>query len=212
VSHNGRRNFNTVILDYGAVLCHEPLPQEIERMSRVFGVTPEHFPALYSASRQAYDRGDLSTAEYWRSVAHDSGVELTPELMEDLAQWDKEMWSRANVEMTDWLAALRSAGYQTALLSNMQHDMIAHIRAKFPWLANFHHQIFSSEVRALKPEPAIYLCCLEQLRARPREAIFVDDREENVAAARSLGMAAFRFRSVSELRRDLELADFRDLP
>ncbi|MGH9734965.1 MAG: HAD family hydrolase, partial [Candidatus Acidiferrales bacterium] len=125
---------------------------------------------------------------------------------------DRDMWSRANDEMTAWLASLRPAGYKTALLSNMQHEMIAHVRAKFGWLNGFDHQIFSSEVRLVKPDPALYRVCLAKLGTEPRETIFIDDREQNVAAARALGIHAIRFRSVPDLRRDLASAAFRPLP
>jgi putative hydrolase of the HAD superfamily len=209
--HNSN-NFRAVILDYGAVLCYEPLPHEIEFMADVFRVSPAQFLPLWAGPRPAYDRGDLSTPEYWAILAREAGVELTPELIEQLSRVDKEMWSRVNTEMIQWLSTLRPAGYQTALLSNMQFDMIAHMRANFPWLSHFDHQIFSAEVRVIKPDAAIYRLCLQRLGVQPHEAIFVDDREENIATARSLGIMSFHFRSVAELRRDLESAGFRHLP
>jgi putative hydrolase of the HAD superfamily len=208
----GRGGFEAVILDYGAVLCHPPFPHEIARMARALGVKPEKFPGVYAHSRDHYDRGDLTTAQYWATVARQAGVDLAPDVIDALAQWDKEMWSRANTEMTGWLASLRAAGYKTALLSNMQSDMIAHVRAKFPWLKDFDQQIFSSELRLVKPDPALYRRALEKLGTRPSETIFIDDREENVAGARAVGMTAFRFRSLPELRRDLASAGFRHLP
>lgn len=214
MSHNGQRGtkFQAVILDYGAVLCHEPLPHEIEFIASTFQVAPAEFPALYGSARHAYDRGDISTPEYWAALARQTGVKIAPETLDRLYRVDKEMWSRINTEMTNWLATLRPAGYRTALLSNMQHDMIAHLRANFPWLSDFDHQIFSAEIRAIKPDSAIYYHCLKLLKVEPRAAIFVDDRAENVAAARSLGIVAFQFRSVAELRGDLEAAGFSHLP
>jgi putative hydrolase of the HAD superfamily len=204
--------FRAVIVDYGAVLCHPPFPHEIARMSRALGVPPERFPSLYEHGRDAYDRGDLTTKQYWEGVARQAGVELAPDVVDALAQWDKEMWSRANTEMTDWVASLQVAGYKTALLSNMQGDMIEHVRGKFPWLGDFDEQIFSSEVRLIKPDPALYRRALEKLGAEASETIFIDDREENVEGARAVGMTAFRYRSLPELRRDLESAGFRHLP
>ena len=204
--------FRAVILDYGAVLCHPPFPHEIARMAQAFNLTPEEFSRFWGRSRDDYDRGDLTTQQYWASVARAAETELSPDTIEELARWDMEMWSRPNEEMTSWLASLRPAGYKTALLSNMQHDMIGHIRAKFPWLNDFDHQIFSSEVRMVKPDPVLYRTCLAKLGADPRETIFIDDREENVATARALGITAFRFRSVPELRRDLASAAFRHPP
>jgi putative hydrolase of the HAD superfamily len=207
-----RGGFEAVILDYGAVLSHQPFPHEIARMARALGVTPGQFPRLYAHGRDTYDRGDLTTKQYWEGVAREAGVELAPDVIDALGQWDRDMWSRANKEMTDWLASLRAAGYKTALLSNMQSDMIAHVRAKFPWLKDFDQQIFSSEVRLIKPDPALYRRALEKLGAEASETVFIDDREENVAGARAIGMTAFRFRSLPELRRDLESAGFRHLP
>ena len=209
---NNRGKFEAVILDYGAVLCHPPLPHEIERMSQALGMTPEKFPTLYGHARDAYDRGDLTTTQYWEGVGRKTGVELAPAAIEALAQLDRDMWSRANTQMTDWVASLQAAGYKTAMLSNMQADMIAHVRAKFSWLNDFDEQIFSSEVRLIKPDPALYCRALERLRTHPRETIFIDDREENVEGARAVGMTAFRFRSIPELRRELESAGFHHLP
>jgi putative hydrolase of the HAD superfamily len=204
--------YRAVIVDYGAVLSHQPFPHEIARISRALGVTPEQFPLLYAHGRDRYDRGDLTTKQYWEGLAREARVELAPDVIDALAQWDKEMWSRANTEMTEWVASLRPAGYKTALLSNMQTDMIAHVRAKFPWLKDFDQQIFSSEVRLIKPDPALYRACLAKLGTQASETIFIDDREENVAGARAVGMTAFRFRSIPELRRDLQSAGFPHLP
>lgn len=209
---SGRGGFQAVVLDYGAVLCHPPLPHEIAQMSRALGLAPDKVSGLYGQARDAYDRGDLTTRQYWEGVARHVGVNLPPDSIDALAQLDKDMWSRANTEMTDWVAALRSAGYKTVLLSNMPADMIVHVRAKFPWLKDFDLQIFSSEIGLIKPDPALYRLCLAKLGTQPRETIFVDDREENVEGARAVGMMAFRFRSMPELRRELESAGFRHLP
>jgi putative hydrolase of the HAD superfamily len=209
---NGRGGFEAVILDYGAVLCHPPFPHEIARMARALGIAPEQFPRLYAHGRDAYDRGDLTTKQYWEGVAREAKIELAPDVIDALAEWDKEMWSRANKEMTDWFASLRAAGYKTALLSNMQADMIAHVRAKFPWLKDFDQQIFSSELRLIKPDPALYRRALEKLGTQAAETVFIDDRKENVEGARAVGMKAFLYRTMPELRRDLESAGFRHLP
>jgi putative hydrolase of the HAD superfamily len=197
-----RGKLRAIILDYGAVLCHQPFPHEVERMARIFRVTSQEFPALYAGPRHSYDRGDLTTPEYWIEVARSAQIKLTRDTIERLSKWDREMWSHVNTEMTRWLRAVRP-GYKTALLSNMHFDMIAHLRASFAWLRHFDHQIFSAEVHSVKPEPAIYEHCLKTLGARPSETLFIDDREENVAAARALGISSFRFRSARELRRDL---------
>jgi len=210
--YNGPINIRAVILDYGEVLCYRPTSEAIGRMASIFQVEPDLFPERYARSRGLYDRGDLTPTDYWFKFAKDAGVEIDAEVVEKLRNWDVEMWSRIDVGMTEWLANVRSAGLSTALLSNMQLDMIKHVRKNFEWLNNFDHQIFSAEVRLIKPDLAIYQHCLQRLGVQPPEALFVDDRERNVRAARAVGITGIRFQSVEQLRGELEALGFTILP
>jgi HAD superfamily hydrolase (TIGR01509 family) len=44
-----------------------------------------------------------------------------------------------------------------------------------------------------KPEPAIYFQTLEKLGAEGRQCLFIDDRPENIEAARAAGIHAHQF-------------------
>ena len=90
--------------------------------------------------------------------------------------------------------------------------LLKHVRKNFEWLNNFDHQIFSAEVRLIKPDLAIYQHCLQRLGVQPPEALFVDDRERNVQAARAVGITGIRFQSVEQLRGELEALGFTILP
>jgi putative hydrolase of the HAD superfamily len=201
---NGRNatSIRGLILDYGEVLCHRPVPGRIERMAAAARLDPATFTARYFQERDAYDRGDLTTAAYWSKIAHDS-VSVDDRLVDALSAWDIEMWSDINRDMTDWLEALRSAGLKTAVLSNMPPDMAQHARRSFPWLQHVDCVILSCEVRVIKPAPQIYTRCVDGLGLAPAETCFIDDKEVNVRAARDAGLQALRFESVASLRRDL---------
>jgi len=122
------------------------------------------------------------------------------------------MFGRANVVMVAWLRRLREAGMKTGLLSNIHPAMIAYLRENFDWLELFDFKTFSAEVRLIKPDRAIYEHTLRGLEVAAGEALFVDDREINVQAARELGICGLRFRSVEQLRRDLMAIGFPILP
>ncbi len=57
-----------------------------------------------------------------------------------------------------------------------------------------------------KPEPAAYEWCIRELGLPPGEVLFVDDRAENVDAARRLGLQGHVFTSPEELWVTLEAA------
>jgi putative hydrolase of the HAD superfamily len=201
-----------VILDYGEVLCLLPAPDAIARMARIFNIDPGFFLPIYTQSRGPYDRGDLLPEEYWHAFGSQAGVTLSADVIEDLRRWDVEMWSRTNDPMILWLENLSFAGLKTAILSNMPVDMIAHVRRNFSWMKHFDHQIFSADVRRIKPEPAVYEYSLDVLKVPASEVLFIDDREANVEQARAAGMRGIRFQSVNQLREDLHALGFDVLP
>jgi putative hydrolase of the HAD superfamily len=194
------------------VLVRSPARREIGLISASLGLSPAEFELAYYRARPDYDRGKTSTYEYWSAIAGEHRTRLSRARVERLRIADQEMWSRANRRMTTWLSALRRAGYLTAILSNMQPAMITHVRERFRWVDGVDQLLFSSEIGLVKPDPAIYRLCLERLGVSAQESLFVDDLEANVRAARSLGIAAIRFRSATQLARELRSIGFRPLP
>ena len=181
-------------------------------MANVVGSDGKSFQALWDKNRGAFDRGDITAEDYWMALAKDAGAEIGRAQLDQLCEWDVAMWGRENLEMVRWLRLLRRGGIKAGLLSNIHPAMIAYLRENFDWLELFDFKTFSAEVRLIKPEPAIYEHTLRGLGVRAGETLFVDDREVNVRAARDLGIHALQFRSVAQLRRELEAMGFPILP
>jgi putative hydrolase of the HAD superfamily len=205
-------NIKAVIFDYGEVLCHRPSLDEFKRLADIFELDLESFSQLWEASRAAIDRGDLTPEEYWLNFASETRTKLDPNQIENLCRWEIEMWSEANLNMVDWVLNLGRAGIKTALLSNMPADLAAHVQKKFHWMEAFNFKTFSAHVGIVKPDPAIFEHTLQGMGVRPSESLFVDDRESNISAARALGIQAIQFRSIEQLRDDLEGIGFPILP
>jgi len=208
MASGGSSRLNAVILDYGEVLCHRASDEEFNRLAKVFGADKNSFRALWEKDRGAYDRGDITAEAYWK----DAGAGIDAEQLEQIYEWDIEMWANVNARMVAWLGQLRQGGIKTGLLSNMHPAMISHLRENFDWLDLFDFKTFSAEVRLIKPDAAIYEHTLRGLGVKPEETLFVDDREINVQAARELGIRAVRFQSIEQLREELEAMEFSILP
>ena len=129
-----------------------------------------------------------------------------------LRQVEVEIWSNTDPAMIDWVRQLHKAGIKTGLLSNMPLDLAAHVRTNCQWMESFDFKTLSAEIGLIKPDPAIYEHTLRGLGVAAAEALFVDDREINVRAARQLGIHAIQFNSVPQLRKELETLMFRILP
>jgi putative hydrolase of the HAD superfamily len=101
--------------------------------------------------------------------------------------------------MMEWVQALKSRRLKTVVLSNMPIEISRYMRQYAPWFRDFDYVCFSAEVQLAKPDTAIFQACLKAVHSRPEECLFIDDRAENVEAARALGLQALKFVSVEEL-------------
>lgn len=63
----------------------------------------------------------------------------------------------------------------------------------------FHHAYYSNELGHRKPNPEIYEYVASQQNLLPHETFFVDDKAENVVAAKTLGWQAFQLTNRNEL-------------
>jgi len=209
---SGFPSISAVILDYGQVLVRSPTAQEFGRMAEMFSVGYELFYQLWEASRGEYDRGDLTAEEYWLKLAAETNTSLDAQQIEILREVEVEIWAHPDPAMLDWVSQLHAAGIKTGLLSNMPWDLVTHVRTNCRWMQNFTFKTLSAEVRLIKPDPAIYQHTLDGLGVSASEALFVDDRENNIQAARVLGMHAIQFRSIAGLKRELKELGFPILP
>jgi putative hydrolase of the HAD superfamily len=210
--HDGSGNITAIILDYGKVLVRSPTTQEFGRMAEMFDVSFESFYQLWEESRGPYDRSDFTAEEYWLKLAAQTNTSLDDRQIKILRQTEVEIWAHANPDMLDWVNQLHAAGIKTALLSNMPWDLVKYVRANFHWMENFSFKTFSAEVRLIKPDPEIYEHTLRGLGVTAAEALFVDDREINVEAARALGIRSIQFQSTAQLKKELEALGFPILP
>jgi putative hydrolase of the HAD superfamily len=75
--------------------------------------------------------------------------------------------------------------------------------AKFGLLDDFDAFFSSCYLGLRKPDRKIYQVALDVLQRDPEQVAFVDDREENVAAAVSLGIRGIRYEGSAALADEL---------
>ena len=182
-----------VLFDYGLVLTGPPHPPAWERMKALLGATEKDFHASYWGPRHDYDRGQLNGDAYWKLVVAGVGAKHDPERLRALIEQDNELWTQPNQPMIDWAAALQASGMRTGILSNLGDAMEAGVRVRCPWLGGFDHLTFSHHLRTAKPDFAIYRHAAEGLGVDPARVLFIDDRADNIAAARQTGMQAVQY-------------------
>jgi putative hydrolase of the HAD superfamily len=75
----------------------------------------------------------------------------------------------------------------------MPDAMETGLRSRHAWIEDFDHHTWSHAVNLAKPEPEIYRHAAEGLATPPENILFIDDRQENITAALSVGMQAIQY-------------------
>lgn len=79
------------------------------------------------------------------------------------------------------------------LLSNTNDAHCDYFLNRYPFFSRFKAGIFSHEVRASKPNRAIYEIATRQLRIEAGETFFIDDLLPNIEAARAFGFLTHHY-------------------
>lgn len=191
--------YDGLIFDYGGVLVHDQTAEDRARLAAIAGLAEERFTELYWANRVDYDKDLLTAAEYWQEVAASGGSSLDQNAIEQLIEIDTASWMVFDSVMWEWIDQLRAAGKRVAMLSNMPRDLGAKLKTRTGRLDRFHFVTLSYELRAAKPEPAIYEHCLEGLGLAPANVLFFDDKIANVQGAELLGIRGIQFTGREEV-------------
>jgi len=184
------------------------------------------FAPIAAAMQNAAGPSDkrLSAADTWALIRADDSWDKWQEGRISPADWHqrimgllklslsyaefRDAWNRVlhpQTILSDELFAQLGGRCRLALLSNTDPIHVECLEQRFTFGRYFPTRIYSCGVGASKPSPAIYQAALESLGVLAHEALYIDDIEEFVDAARQLGLDAVRFENPavlgSELRR-----------
>jgi len=187
-----------VLFDLFGVIALHQRPGALAEMASWCEVPEDAFTEAYWDLRPAYDAGQQSAPEYWPAVLRLLSRPVDAGMIEKLRLADIDSWSRVDRRMVAYVKSLRSRA-RVAVLSNIPADHADAFRAAQPWLRKLDHVAFSGKIGVAKPDPAAFQHCLTALHGAPADFLFVDDREENVRAARAIGMAGHVFTGLDDL-------------
>jgi putative hydrolase of the HAD superfamily len=207
-------SIGAVISDFGGVLT-TPLIQSFLAFQDQTGIAMETLGIAMQrmAERDGLhplfelERGNTTEADFLHRMAD----ELEPELghRPEMHRFS-EIYFEAlepNPPMIELMRELKDSGLRMALLTNNVREWEPLWRSMLPVDEIFEVVIDSAFVGRRKPEPEIYEITLERLGMSAEACLFVDDVEENCAAARRRGLTTVHFRdneqAIAEIREAL---------
>ncbi|OGL26438.1 hypothetical protein A3E49_01940 [Candidatus Saccharibacteria bacterium RIFCSPHIGHO2_12_FULL_49_19] len=114
-----------------------------------------------------------------------------------------EQNQQPNREVLDYVKNQLKPKYKIGIVSNVLAGFIYLILSPDD-LKLFDDVVLSYEAGVAKPEPRIYELAMQNLGVKPEEAVFIDDQEHYVEAAKTLGMKGIYFQDFKQMKSDLE--------
>jgi putative hydrolase of the HAD superfamily len=107
-------------------------------------------------------------------------------------------------ESLELIQSIKHTNNKFFVLSNMHVASITYLESKHDFWGIFDGIVISCRIQKVKPELAIYKHLLKQFNLSTAETVFIDDMEQNLAAAAEVGIQTIQFMNPAQCRRDME--------
>lgn len=197
-------NIQAVLFDADGVL-QQPVKGGREMLASLCGVESrgEDFVTDFLSAEMPCLRGDADMAD---TIADVLKKWDSPFSVEQAIETHTKIVAM-NPESIEVVHALRESGVPAYLATNQHEYRARYMSEVFGYADIFDGEFYSCRLGTKKPEPAYFNAVLESLPYPPERLLFIDDRDQNVAAAQSVGINGIQFDiedGVEELRSILE--------
>lgn len=187
-----------IVFDFGGVMTGEPNREAVVDFIREsLALSLADFEKVNQEKHQAIKQGKTDE-EFWISYAKDKRIRLPSHWTESFKSAMKDAIG-ANPSMYLLVKELRAKKIPVALLSNIDKRRARFIRESGLY-EPFDPCLLSCEIAIEKPDPRAYAFLLAELKLPAHDVVFIDDRPENIEAAKKIGLDAILFTSEQQVR------------
>lgn len=194
---------DTVIFDFGGVLIDwNPAYVYLKEFRGDEQKMSEFLSTICS-----WEWNENQDAGYSLEKATEERVAMFPEHKKLIrmyyGRWE-EMLGYDHAETVELLRRIKEKGkYKIIGLTNWSHETFPIALKRFDFLSWFDGIVVSGAEHMKKPDPQIYQLTLKRYNILAENAVFIDDKKENVSAARNEGMHGIHYANAALLEKML---------
>ncbi|CRY55577.1 phosphatase [Yersinia intermedia] len=178
------------IFDLGNVIVDIDFKRVLGVWSKLSGVPLATLSERFTMGEvfQQHERGEISDEDFASQLSDEMGVALS---FEQFAEGWQAVFVALRPEVIKIMHKLREDGHRVVVLSNTNRLHCNHWPQHYPEVAAAaDHMYLSQDLGMRKPEARIYHHVLEAENIPAEQAVFFDDVEANIVAARIEGITA----------------------
>ncbi len=192
-----KKQYDVIVFDLGNTLIRFDHRIAARKLSGRFGLDPKKiYDAFFDSEiTRAFEKGEISPREFHRKAESLLGFKLP--YKEFVNIWNDIFWED---EHACDIARILKKDYKVFLLSNVNRLHFEFITKKFDIMKIFDEIVASFAVGAMKPDRRIYDHVVKRAGCDRSKILYIDDREDLINAARSLGIDSIKFEGAEKLR------------
>ncbi len=170
-----------------------------------FGLNFAEFEQRHEQPNDQWERGRITLHEYLQQTVFYIPREFSQdEFIGRMRAVSKVLYPR----MIEFLHDLRGRRHSDGtpgmyLLSNESRELMEYRIPQFGLTGLFDAFLVSSYIGLRKPSAEFFQCALDISQRKPGQCVFIDDREENIAGARNLGIHGILMETPQQVIGDL---------
>ncbi len=198
-----RKPIKVVVFDFGSVIAKTDKKQLVHFLVSSLNIPEEKAIQAYDQLKE-YTSEDKEKDEelFWKIWTKENKIHLPNQWFDRLIA-AKLAAIKEIPGMISLVKQLQHQGYQTALLSNVRSSQAA-IKKQLGYYQLFSPVQLSCDIGIRKPDPQAYEILLSKLHVPPQSVLFIDNRINNVEAAKDVGMDGIVFVDSNQLIQELK--------
>lgn len=184
---------NVILFDVGGVLLQWKDKWLFDEISHELDIPFEEIKDKFNANISELFIGKISEEQFWNKIS--DGVKINHEIISQTFL----KRSILDTKVLNLARSIKKQGFDIGILSNITPET----RRILPkqWIDEFDHVFFSDQIKLAKPDPKIFSYIKEKLSEH--QIVFIDDKQENVDAAKRYGIKSILFEEYQSLREEL---------
>ncbi len=200
---SARPEIRAIYWDIGGVLLTNGWDhEERARVLAQFSIPRDEYESRHEEANDRWEKGELSDEAFLKQTVFFKERSFTPaEFIQAVRAQSK--WLPGGAKNV--IATLRQKNSLKMAMLNNESGPLNDFRIETFGLAQYFDGFFCSAYLGMrKPDPRIFRAGAEMLHVTPEECAFVDDRENNCAAAAGVGMHAIQYKGEEQLTKALD--------
>ena len=192
-----------IAVDLGGVYFEAGTKIALKKIYKIVNVSKKKVDEIFRSypkkEGELYHKGKITKQKFWSTTVKKLkiGKEKIPEL--------QEIWhsSYKPIKGMKKLVSKLRENYKVVAFSGNVKERIKYLNEKYGLNEDFDDFVLSFDFGLDKKEKEFYRVLLEKVKCKPKECFFIDDYQEFLDIAKSLGIKTILFKNTEQLKSDL---------